>query len=210
MTLNEEEQSKISKIFQAIGMILVLIAFLLIFASLGFIPNFPLDQNFLNYGIFLLAPAFLFLILSFFTGFGKEDKKLEVFTTIKCQNSSCKHVIIRDFKKSDFVFKEFSEICPKCNSTLYISDISSIPVKKIKDEAKKDIRSKKPKPDKKEKDYVTKTTLKCENLECNFIKTRDFKLHDYIFKKFDDIACSKCGSVLYISEISHKLPKKVS
>jgi len=99
MALNGEEQSKISKLFQAIGMILVVIAFFLIFASLGFIPNFPLDQNFLNYGIFLLAPAFLFLILSFLTRFGKEVKKLEVFTTLKCQNSSCNHIIIRDFKK---------------------------------------------------------------------------------------------------------------
>lgn len=210
MALNGEEQSKIGKVFQTFAMILVIIAFFLIIASLGLIPNFPKNQEFLNYGLILLAPAFLLLILSALTGLSKEIRKLEEFTTIKCQNSLCKHTIIRDFKKNDFVFKELKDSCPKCNSIMYITDISSIPIKKIKEEPIKDFRSKKPKLDKKEKKYKTITTLKCENSECDLIKTRDFKLNDYVFKKIDNITCSKCGSTLYISEISHTIPEKVS
>ncbi|NVM01109.1 MAG: hypothetical protein HWN67_02155 [Candidatus Helarchaeota archaeon] len=210
MALNGEKKSKISSIFQALGTILFIISFFLILSALGLIPNFPKDQIFLTYGMILLGPAFLFLILSALTGVSREVKKLEQFTTIKCQNSSCKHVVIRDFNKKDFVFKELKESCIKCNSTMYITDISSIPIKKFKEEHKKEIRSKKPKLDKKEKKYKTITTFKCENSDCDFTKTRDFKLNDYIFEKIDDITCSKCGSTLFISEISHLIPEKAS
>lgn len=210
MAVNGEEKSKSSSILQTLSTILFIVSFFLILSALGFIPNFPMDQNFLTIGMILLGPAFLLLILSVLTGVSKGVKKLEEFTTIKCQNFSCEHVIIRDFNKKDFVFKEQKESCPKCNSTMYIRDISSIPIKRIKEETKKVIRSKKPKLDKKEKNYKTITTFKCEKSDCEFIKTRDFKLYDYIFKKIDDITCSKCGSTLYISEISHLIPDKAS
>lgn len=210
MSLDGEKKSKSSSIFQALSTILFIVSFFLILSAFGLIPNFPMDQNFLTYGMILLAPAFLFLILSVLTGVSREVKKLEEFTTIKCQNSSCKYVLIRDFNKKDFVFKELKASCPKCNSTMYITDISSIPTKKIKEDTKKEFRSKKPKLDKKEKNYKTITTFKCENSDCDFIKTRNFEINDYIFKQIDDSTCSKCGSTLYISEISHLVPEKAS
>ena len=210
MAFDEEEKSKSSSIFQTIGIILFFISFFLILSGLGFMPNFPKDQNLLNYGMTLFAPAFFFLILSVLTVLGKEIKKSEVFTTIQCQNSSCKYVLIRDFKRNDFVFKELEDYCPKCSSPCYITEVSSIPIKNFKEKPIKGLRSKKPKVDKKERKFKTITTLKCENSECNFIKMRDFKLKDYVFKKIDDKTCFKCGSNLYISEISHKNPEETS
>lgn len=210
MAIDEEEKSKGSNILQIISIILIIASSTLILSSLGLLPNFPKDKNFLNYGMFLLAPAFFILFLSILTGAGKGVKKFEVFTSIKCQDSSCKYVLIRDFKRNDFVFKQLEDLCPKCNSHIYIADISSIPTKKFKEIPEKALRSKKPKQDKKEKKLKTITTLKCDNSECNFIKTRNFEPNDYVFKKIDDKTCSKCGSVLYISKISHTDPEETA
>ncbi|MHA1299118.1 MAG: hypothetical protein ACTSO9_06755 [Candidatus Helarchaeota archaeon] len=206
MALNGE-QSKIGSIFQTIGAILLFISFFLIFIGLGLIPGFSPDQNFLNYGMFLIAPAFFILFLSVLTSLNKDIKKFESFTTIKCENTSCKHTIVRDFKINDFIFKKLDKKCPKCQSNMYIVEISSFPVKKIKELPEKGINPKKPKISKKEKKLKTITTLKCKNIECDFKKTRNFKIYDYIFKSFSDESCPRCGSVLYISNISHKDPE---
>ncbi len=204
MAHDEEKGSKSSSIFQAIGIVLLLISCFLIFSSLGLIPGFPSDQEFLNYGMFLLAPAFFLLFLSIMLGFNKGISKLEAFTLISCENSSCKHTIIRDFQKNDYVFKELEEKCSKCGSNSYIEKITLMPTKKVKETIEKGLRAKKPKMTKEEKKFKTVTTLKCENSECDFSKIRNFELNDYVFKTFDDMNCSKCGSTLYISEISHK------
>ena len=85
----------------------------------------------------------------------------------------------------------------------WISEIASIPIKKVKDIPENVIKSKKSKPDKKEKNLKTITTLKCRNSDCDFKKDRDFQLNDYVFKIYNE-TCQKCGSRIYISEISHR------
>ncbi|MHA1380308.1 MAG: hypothetical protein ACTSRG_18210 [Candidatus Helarchaeota archaeon] len=208
--MEQKGESRTSSIFQTIGAVLLMIAIFLVFAGLGMIPGFPPDQDFLNYGMFLVVPAFFILLLSVFSGLNKDANNMEVFTTLQCKESSCKQIIIRDFKINDYVFKEVDEICPKCKSKMFISDISSIATKKIKERPEKSFKSKKPKIDKKEKNLKTITTLKCKNSGCDFLKTREFLINDYIFKTFNDQKCPKCGSSLYISEISHKNTEKNS
>ena len=200
---NISSDSKVSNILRAIGIILLTISIFLIFAGLGWIAGFSADQNLLNYGMITIAPAFFLIFLSVLLGMNKGDKKRDVFTTIKCRNKNCNQKIIRDFKLYDYVFKELEEPCTKCNSKMIISEIASIPIKKVKDIPENVIKSKKSKPDKKEKNLKTITTLKCRNSDCDFKKDRDFQLNDYVFKIYNE-TCQKCGSRIYISEISHR------
>jgi hypothetical protein len=47
----------------------------------------------------------------------------KVMTTVECQNKDCNNKTIREFIRGDYVFKETSDVCQKCNSKQMITAI---------------------------------------------------------------------------------------
>jgi len=124
MSESVSQERKISPIFLAIVLAVLLLSVFLIYGGIdAYMKNDASGNLFLTTGITILALlAYMVLqtrrrVLRMATGLPMQP----VTTTMQCQKCGFKNV--RDFQRGDYIFKETEQQCPKCNEKMSIASI---------------------------------------------------------------------------------------
>jgi len=125
MSESVSQERKISPIFLAIVLVVLLLSLLAIYQGIEAYMNNDLSSGnlFITMGITTLALLTYMVfqtrrrVLRLTAGMPMQP----LITTIECPKCGMKN--IRDFQRGDYIFKETEQQCPKCNEKMNIASI---------------------------------------------------------------------------------------